>query len=310
MQVKNSSDKLIFIPYANIDNASTGVNISKKESSINIYLKNACVALISAKHYNSSCDVALVTNTDIPEPYKSLLSSNNVMIIKFPFDCFYFGKEYGWSLAFYKLCALNHIVSETQYEYVSYMDTDVYVQSSFDYIWKECDDHILLYDINHGIQVRDYNRLLNELEIFGIKKALTHYGGEFFASNRASAMEFVNKALDIYNEMVDKKFVTEIGDEFIISVVADKLKESVKNAGAYIFRFWTRSFRLVSTCYEFNPVSVLHVPDEKEDGIMKLYDKYISKSIVPSPKKVYNILHLRKQSLKVRIWKLKNSIFK
>ena len=54
---------LICIPFAYEENMNSGVNVSiKGKGKIEIYLKNACVALISAKYYNPDSDVALVTN--------------------------------------------------------------------------------------------------------------------------------------------------------------------------------------------------------------------------------------------------------
>lgn len=76
----------------------------------------------------------------------------------------------------------------------------------------------------------------------------------------------------IYEEMVRKEFKTSKGDEFILSLAANEMKEIIKNAGAYICRCWTGlDFWLVSTCYEYNKVLILHLPAEKEKGLLKLY---------------------------------------
>ena len=39
--------------------------------------------------------------------------------------------------------------------------------------------------------------------------------------------------------MLQKNFITTKGDEFILSLAANEMRESIKNAGAYIYRFWT-----------------------------------------------------------------------
>lgn len=66
--------------------------------------------------------------------------------------------------------------------------------------------------------------------------------------------------------MIQKKFQTSKGDEFIISLVAAEMPEYIKNAGAYIYIFWTEAaFRLISTCYEYNKILILHLPAEKEE---------------------------------------------
>ena len=291
---------IIFVPFFFNEDFKSGVNVFSNDRK-NIYLKNICVSLISAKYYNKDCDVALVTNLktesenakcQMPNAYNSLLDKHNIKIFTFDFDTFCFSKDYLWSSAFYKLCALSHLL-DLDYENYCYLDADTYIQGSFDNIWKESKDNILLYDINHGLDTKDYvifceqvNKFLNK-DIF-----ITHYGGEFFAGNRILGKQFIEKAKEVYNEMKNKSFVTSVGDEFILSVTACKMKDKVKNAGAYIFRFWTGSFRLVSTSYKFNRVSVLHLPSEKERGMVKIFKKYILKNKIPKDKYVWKLCHL------------------
>ena len=66
-QLKNTYKSLIIIPFAYINDYKTGVNVSKKQNIIDLYMKNCCVACISARSKNDfSVDVAFVTNIDIP----------------------------------------------------------------------------------------------------------------------------------------------------------------------------------------------------------------------------------------------------
>lgn len=294
---------IVLIPYAEKRNSQSGENIKAGENTrADLYFKNCCVAAISArKHSDDRTDVALVTNIQVPQKYEKLLQSNGVLVIRQDFDAFCFGDQYTWSLAFYKLCAVYKVVQQFPYDYYAYLDSDVYVQSDFSPIWKECDDHILLYDINHGLQVEHYRHFLSEVEQFtGDKTKITHFGGEFFASKREDALSFSKTCMEIYRQMTKEEFTTNHGDEFIISLAAVK-HGNIKNAGAYVYRFWTGTFRLVSTCYRFNPVVVLHVPAEKEAGMLVLYRKYISKGKCPKNQKVYRILHLNHRSLKTVI---------
>ena len=97
--------------------------------------------------------------------------------------------------------------------------------------------------------------------------------------------------------MIKKGFETNFGDEFIISLAADRFRENIKNADGYMGRFWTGTFRYISTCYKYDPVSVLHVPAEKNYGMIKMYN-YIKKyNSLPKKQKVYKILHLRYPSI-------------
>ncbi|MBR7132919.1 MAG: hypothetical protein IKD04_05250 [Clostridia bacterium] len=289
---------LIIVPYAEIKNYNSGVNIGDNSKRVEMYMKNISVACISARKNNGTkTDIALVTNIEIKEPYKSLLLKNGVKIINVPFDKFNFGAEYRWSLAFYKLCALYHVCRETNYDFYAYLDSDVFVQGDFSDIWNECKNNVLLYDINHGFQVEDYRHFLSEVNDFlKEEKNITHFGGEFFASNKENAVFFSQKFLDVYDGMTATNFVTTHGDEFILSVAANGLMDRIKNAGAYVYRYWTGEFRLVSTNYKYNPVVVLHVPSEKNTGMLKLFDCYIRKNKKPDRDRVWHILNLKNRS--------------
>ena len=295
------NNSIIMVPYANLENMKGGVNVDNNNR-LNIYMKNCCVSLLSAKNYNLNSDIALVTNIEVPAKYEKILTDNNILIIKAEFTYFKFPEDYKWGLAFYKLCALKHVVENYNYEYYSYLDSDVYIQASFDNIWNECKDSILLYDINHGLQVNDYRLFLKDYYAFtGSYKNITHYGGEFFAGSKQNTKLFISKCYNIYSEMLNKKFYTSFGDEFIISQAAEKTKSLVKNAGAYIYRFWTGVFHLVSTCYQYNPITVIHVPYEKNLGMIKIYNYYCKNKKLPSIERVYSILSLKHIKCKTAI---------
>ncbi len=292
---------LICIPFAYKDGMNSGVNISGGGKKLEIYLKNASVALVSAKQFNSDCDVAFATNLkekELPNEFLKILREWDIQVLEIPYNEFEFPGDYTWSLAFYKLCVLKRI-SEMKYMSVCYLDTDVYIQGNFEAIWRECEQNVMLYDINHGLNTDDYISLCDEVEEFyGNRKLITHYGGEFFAASSSNAKEFVNVCEQVYSKMLEKDFRTTKGDEFILSVAAENMKASIKNAGAYVYRFWTgASFRLVSTCYEYNRIIVLHLPAEKEHGMLKMYDHYIRRGIVPSDKNAWRIFRLSKMPL-------------
>lgn len=275
---------------------NSGVNISGGGTILKVYLKNAGVALASAKYYNQDCDVAFATNlktSELPHDFLRLLSDWKIKIMEIPYDDFQFPGNYTWSLAFYKLCVLKKI-AKMDYRSVCYLDTDVYIQGSFESIWNECEQNIMMYDINHGLNTRNYVLLCDEVERFyGKRKLITHYGGEFFAASVKNAELFSNACERVYLKMVEEEFVTTKGDEFILSIAADNMKASIKNSGAYIHRFWTGyDFRLVSTCYEYNRITILHLPAEKEHGMIKMYDRYIQRGVLPTDNITWKIFRL------------------
>ena len=85
-------------------------------------------------------------------------------------------------------------------------------------------------------------------------------------------------------------------------MAADCLSEKVRNAGAYVYRFWTRRFHLMSTNYQYNSVIVLHVPQEKDYGMKKIFDNYVAKGTLPSRKKVWRLLHLSRTDWKIALY--------
>ncbi|WP_297668733.1 hypothetical protein [Thomasclavelia sp.] len=295
---------IICVPFAFETGYNSGVNI-KNNDKLDIYLKNATVALISAKFYNPNCDVIFATNipkNDIPSKYVDIMNINNISILFIPFESYKFGFDYKWSLAFYKLCVLKKLIA-LGFDNCCYMDTDVYVQGTFDFIWEECKNKILLYDINHGLNVKEYKNIMKEIVEFTHNDILiTHYGGEFYASNYENAVIFEKMMYKVYLQMIESNFVTSKGDEFIVSIAAENLKGLIKNASPYICRFWTgSSFRLVSTCYVYNPVVILHMPAEKEKGIIKIYDRYISHNKIPKKSKVWKLCRLNHVNVIERI---------
>lgn len=167
--MKNDLTNVICVPFAYKSNTKSGENIFVSGNRrLLTYLKNACVALVSAKHYNRDAYVVLATNLtkqNIPDEIQNVLEENNIEIMNIPYDEFCFPDEYIWSLAFYKLCVLKHLC-DIGFEKVLYLDTDVFVQGNLTSVWKEIEDKILLYDINHGLEVEDYRILCNEVQNF------------------------------------------------------------------------------------------------------------------------------------------------
>ncbi len=294
---------LIYVPFAFDPEANSSLNFkktnkSKSNNRYEIYLKNSCVSLVTAKRHNPECEVAFVTNLEeVPYKYKNILEKENIKIFYVKYDTFVFPNDYVWSLAFYKLNALYEM-SKKKYDNICYIDSDVFIQGSFEMIWDACSQKVLLYDISHGVNPKEYKLFNTEISAFvGNTCFVTHYGGEFYASSTSSAQAFCSKCLSVYKRMIELDFKQIHGDEFILSVAALEMN-NILNAGLFIFRFWTaNSFRLVSTVYKKDKVLIIHVPSEKERGMVKLFDKYIAKGMLPGEKKAWKILKLTRLSI-------------
>lgn len=100
---------LIFNALAIDDKARGSTNVSDIFLKSDGYIKNSVVSLFSAKQNNPECECALILNFEINKHYHELFEEFNIKIFYVPFDKFYFSKNYNWSLAFYKLCALDYV---------------------------------------------------------------------------------------------------------------------------------------------------------------------------------------------------------
>ncbi len=309
---KAGSEYLIMIPYAHISNMETGMNVAVKNSSRqrDLYLKNCCVALSSAKACNPEADVALVTNIEIPEPYMTILDKAGAAVIRVPFDKFNFGEKYVWGLAFYKLCAQYYISHHTGYKAIACLDSDIYVQGSFTPVWERAKSSLVLYRLGTGTAETTTTKIYAEAAQFkGINEPFTHYGGEFFVASSADMREITQKEEVIFKKMMETGFRVTTGDEFISSLVANTMQERIVPANDFVFRFWTGTYRSISESYKTTLVC-LHVPAEKGAGMISLFDRYICKGRIPPREKVWKMLHISHRSTKAVLITIVKKILK
>lgn len=289
--------KLVFFAYAYDSNMQGSPNVSKDEMAKNkeLYMKNIVVAAVSARKNipTDTTDVAILTNIPLEEPYSSILDINGIHVHIEPFDEFNFGPNYRWGLAFYKLCALKKVLT---YNYDSYlmMDTDTYTFSDFSDIWGQTKDYLMLYDIGHRPTVPNCRKFYDQAYDFaGIDKQITKYGGEFIAGNKNILKTFIYESENVFKQLKDRNFATTCGDEFIINIVADKMRGDIKNAAGYIARYWTNpEFYRVATNHIFDPISILHLPAEKECGIIRIYRYFRKRNALPSTSRAFKMLNV------------------
>ena len=283
---------LIMIPYAEIPSMETGTSVAARKIKDRkaMYLKNACVSLVSAKSYNPECTVALVTNIDVPLSYADVLKRGGVEIISLPFERFNFGDGYTWGLAFYKLCAQYYAAHELDYDRILCLDSDVYVQGGLKTMWAEADNQLLICgtigDTEFCQEAQAFTRS-NEDYI--------RYGGEFIATTKDMLKSLTEQELCVFQKMQEANFRTVSGDEFIVSLVLHGGTYAFRIVDdRYISRLWTGAFRRIFPGYRDIPL--LHVPAEKWAGMITLYDRRISKGQIPSKTSVYRQLHLLHRS--------------
>lgn len=289
-------NNLIFNAFAFKNDYHKVPNVSAKDEKniIDIYFKNIFVSLKSAKISNPFDDVALITNYRIPENFQRLYEKNNILIFYCDFKNFCMPKDFKWALAFYKLCALKFIVDEAHYDNYLLLDSDTVTTNSYVDLWEEAQFGLMLFDVNHTFFHNVRNEMIKTYNIlYNYTINIQQYGGEFICGSKGVLQEFVKKLDEVYYTIKSNKFniSKSSGDELIISIAATKMSK-VFNSGAYIDRYWTEKFYLASTNYINDPVAILHLPGEKESGIISLYNYLIKNESLP--RNIYKILGLPK----------------
>lgn len=284
------------------------------------YLHNIYVALCSAKDNNPNDDVALIitpeTKPVMPSDFLQKLEKKNVLIKEIKFDSFLGDNNQIWSFSFYRLSIIKTLCDEDVYDNFCSIDSDTVTVNSYDDIWFDCKENILLYDINHSHDIEQAkDTYLDYKELTGKESYFTNYGGEFIAGSKRVFNGFINVCLDVFKRLASKNIQYKHGDETVLGIAAYEGFDKgfrVKNASPYVFRFWTgEHFKLISTVYKYNPVSVFHLPDEKTYGLEIIYRYYIRKNNLPSRDKISKWCGIKYKSprrLKLLIQKVINRL--
>ncbi len=278
------------------------------EKKLALYMENIFVSLKSAALHNPQDDVMLVVNAPVPSPYKELFEKENIRVKEIVFDAFVLPERFVWALAFFKLCALSHVVKEEHYDNYLLLDTDTLTVSDYKEMWQEAENGVLLYPLGHTFAHHDRVRIAQDYErLYGEKKTPVHYGGEYVCGNRQALLSFVERCNAVYEKMKEGGFVVDehTGDETILSIAAG---ENVLQGGEsgtsvsgpqiiaatpYIYRYWTNDFYLISTNTVYNPVCIWHLPDEKKNAMRYLFAYYRKKNKFPSKEKCMRIAGIR-----------------
>lgn len=296
---------LICCAFAFKEGFQTSMQMIKQagQDTTGMYLKNIFVALTSAKLHNPSDDVCLVTNCELPEEWVARLAEQHILIKTVPFTAFEVPKSFPWALAFYKLCALQAVVSQgAEYDHILLMDADTYTTRSYQELWEEADYGVLLFPVGHSFHHSDREIIRRDFERYfpeaAKEKNIVHYGGEFVAGTPENLEKYLQFCRLVYDKVKTAGYQMEphAGDETIWSIAAALAKKelTVTEAGAYIYRFWTGDFYLVSTVTISNPVCIWHIPNEKETGFLRIYQYYQKHRAFPAIQQSMKMFGMRK----------------
>ncbi len=282
------NNKLVYVPVSYEEGYRMSANVTcSNQKGVEIYLKNAFVALKSVQKYNNDVDLALVINFELSPFYKELFESNNIGIYKINFDDYKMPHDFVWSLTFFKITALKHIVINTDYQYSLQLESDEICISDFDDMWHELDYKLLMvyspFRVDHPDRLK-YSKLFHDFyNCDNTNLKICKTGAGFIAGKKDNLLHFIEVCDQIYNHIKENNYSVEknVGDELYTSLYCALYPERVNDAAPYATVYWTSDFYYVSTNYKYDPVSIIHLPAEKTRGFITLFNYYLKNNKLP-----------------------------
>ena len=276
-----SSVKVSQMPFKQVDKA------------MDTYLKNAYVCLSSIKLYNPDTECLLLTDFELSEQWNERFKKSNIKLRHVPFGNFALSNDFNWNITQYKFDVLNYMASVmSDDDKLIFMDNDIICVDSLFSLYEEIsDDVICLFDIQHSLENSDRKRIIENYKRVYPENPFPnciHYGGEFVGSNGKNLKLLLSECDTAFQKLKNVSGIVDFNDENLFSFAADRIqsKIKIKNANAYIYRYWTAAFYLVSTNWINNPVVLWHLPTEKGNGIIWVYNYLISKGLLPPKQKM------------------------
>ena len=226
---------LIFSAFAAMDGFRENADANRGRE---VYYRCIVVTLVSAKQQNPDCEVALVTNDPLPAPFDKQLARAGVSIHICPFDRFRFAADLPWSLAFYKLCAMDWVLKNLTFDHCVLLDTDTYTQYPFTDLWREADEAVLLYQVPHPASqpmAAAISGCCDALDPDGAPHVLTHFGGELIAGSAPRLRNFMELCRTVYEETLP---VTQSANS--MATVVTTSCENPELAVQYLNYFYTQ----------------------------------------------------------------------
>lgn len=182
------------------------------------------------------------------------------------------------------------------YDLICVLDTDTIFVDKCDYMWKEAEDALLVFDVDYSLE--SPKRLLtNKIakQYFNIKTNINHWGGEILVGTSKRISNIINECTKVYEKIIP--YINDIdesfGQEALLSIAIENSNIKVERANKYCMRYWTRRYYLVDT--NFNNIPVWHLPAEKDCGLLDIYTKIIKDNKLPNKSYLGRKLFLRKK---------------
>ncbi|WP_285270689.1 hypothetical protein [Halobacterium salinarum] len=264
-----------------------------------IYLRNVYTFFATSTKLNKNCDHIFFTNhgnTLFIDDFNltSWLNNNGVDVQVREFNFEPQNSDY-FTKSFYKFDCINEI-SKKSYSHSLLLDVDCVWLKPADALFQNASSNdICLYDVYespsidepiHGLTRREMTEVFSSIdENYPKNKHPTHFGGEALFSSKKNLKKITQEHKQIYRRIQKDKEIPKFSneksiydnDEYINSLVCNKLFDDWKPLNPYIKRVWTPpGFSNVEG--NEDELCVWHLPSEKKTGL-----KYLFESIQNNP---------------------------
>lgn len=264
------------------------------DDAMRVYIKNAIVALASAKINNPDAACILNCNFEIPIELKNIAERAGIEICFVPFGKYESKEEFSWAITQYKFDSMDYVLEHMSDEdCMVLLDTDTICTHELEELFEEAKSSLMLYPVNHGYLQDKRQRIRKNYQKLYKKNDtnIIHYGGEFFAGNKKLLQELLAHCHEIILRAKERTDLDAWDDEHILSIAAEHfMKDKIYSASPYICRYWTNKFYLVSTNYFYDPVSIWHLPAEKNYGMIVLYEYFEKNHSFPDIRQMARIV--------------------
>lgn len=293
-------ENIIFEALAIDDSASTSASLAsivKDYKVSDIYLKNSLVSLASIKQYNHDVCVALVVNIELEEIWRRRFEQFGITLFYCPYDTFVVPKHVVYSLSYYKLCAFDYLVKNTDYKRYCFVDCDTFSINSYKPLWIECDSAINIVP-NESSIISKKRVEINKIhkEISNEDRLIIHYCSGFIAGTKSDLVDLLELCGQKYRKLfVDGSVLTEIGDEIIWSLALADYDRRIHSPKAYclLSAISATNYWIDKEHWDDEDVFMWHLPGDKRYSLIWAYNYLMSKGNLPSKKKMASASRFR-----------------
>lgn len=288
-------ENLIFeaLAYDDKANPSPSLGLSKiKEGRVfEIYIKNAIISLVSAKLHNPDACVGLVINIELEEKWKKMLEDNSIVIWVCPFENFRMPQAMVYSLSYYKLCAFDYVLKNTDFKRFCFVDCDTISMKNYEDIWTECDDAFMIVpnDEPYYAPVRkEINSLYSKL--YGKNmNTLTHYASGFMIGTKEVMKVILDRCHNVYDKLLSlDELNAKGGDEIVWSTALADYDGIIRSPKAYCLLSFASATRYWIDKQDYTDENVVmwHLPADKRYSMIWAYNWFEKHGELPPMEKM------------------------